>query len=112
DNYTAAVGTGEVVTGEERQETVDFIEAIMATPCMRYAHAYLVSKGQAPESETDFKNLLHQTWFAMYSRSRGSDDSSGFEHVFVGESKRGEITGLHNWIQIYSEEKSGRLDYM
>lgn len=55
DNYTAAVGTGEVVTGEERQETVDFIEAIMATPCMRYAHAYLVSKGQAPESETDFK---------------------------------------------------------
>ncbi|CAB1117430.1 unnamed protein product [Ectocarpus sp. CCAP 1310/34] len=112
DNYTAAVGTGEVVTGEERQETVDFIEAIMSTPCMRYAHAYLVSKGQAPESETDFKNLLHQTWFAMYSRSRGSDDSSGFEHVFVGESKRGEITGLHNWIQMYSEEKSGRLDYM
>ena len=38
------------------------------------------------------QNLLHQTWFAMYSRGRGVDDSSGFEHVFVGESKRGEIT--------------------
>ncbi|CAM9744731.1 unnamed protein product, partial [Hapterophycus canaliculatus] len=112
DNYTAAVGTGEVVTGEERQETIAFIEAIMATPCMRYAHAYLVAKGQAPESEAAFKNLLHETWFALYSRAHGSDDSSGFEHVFVGESKRGEITGLHNWIQMYSEEKNGRLDYL
>lgn len=112
DNYTAAVGTGEVVTGEERQETIDFIEAVMATPCMRYAHQYLVSKGQAPESETAFKNLLHQTWFALYSRGHNVDDSSGFEHVFVGESRRGEVTGLHNWIQIYSEEKKGRLDYL
>lgn len=32
-----------------------FIEAIMATPCMQYAHKYLASKGQAPESETGFK---------------------------------------------------------
>ncbi|CAM9754297.1 unnamed protein product, partial [Laminaria digitata] len=112
DNYTAAVGSGEVVTGEERQETIDFIEAVMATPCMRYAHQYLAKAGAAPESETAFKNLLHQTWFAMYSRGHGVDDSSGFEHVFVGESKRGEVTGLHNWIQIYSEEKNGRLDYM
>eukprot|EP00903_Cladosiphon_okamuranus_P006431 g6292.t1 len=112
DNYTAAIGSGEVVTGEERAETIAFIDAIMATPCMQYVHKYLAAKGQAPESETGFKNLLHQTWFELYSRARGSDDSSGFEHVFVGESKRGEITGLHNWIQIYSEEKHGRLDYL
>lgn len=44
-----------MVTGEERAETVAFIEAVMATPCMRYAHKYLASKGQAPESETGFK---------------------------------------------------------
>ena len=55
DNYTSAVGSGEVVTGEERQETIDFIEAVMATPCMRYAHQYLVKADAAPESETDFK---------------------------------------------------------
>lgn len=55
DNYTAAIGSGEVVTGEERAETAAFIEAIMATPCMRYAHQYLVAKGKAPESETGFK---------------------------------------------------------
>lgn len=55
DNYSAAIGTEEVVTSEERREMTEFIEAIMATPCMRYAHQYLVTKGVAPESETAFK---------------------------------------------------------
>lgn len=41
-----------------------------------------------------------------------SPDSSGFEHVFVGETKSGkEIVGFHNWIQFYLQEKSGNLDY-
>lgn len=32
--------------------------------------------------------------------------------VFIGEIKgNGEVTGLHNWLQIYAEEKAGRLDY-
>jgi hypothetical protein len=28
--------------------------------------------------------MLHQMWFELYSRD-GARDSSGFEHVFVGE---------------------------
>lgn len=39
-------------------------------------------------------------------------DSCGFEHVFVGETKHGqEITGLHNWVQFYLQEKHGHIDY-
>ena len=39
-------------------------------------------------------------------------DSSGFEHVFVGETKSGtEIIGFHNWLQFYLQEKHGHLDY-
>ena len=38
-------------------------------------------------------------------------DSSGFEHVFIGEIKNGEVTGMHNWIRIYLEEKQKTLDY-
>lgn len=39
-------------------------------------------------------------------------DSCGFEHVFVGETKHGqEITGFHNWIQFYLQEKHDHVDY-
>ena len=39
-------------------------------------------------------------------------DSSGFEHVFVGESRnRAEVIGFHNWIQFYLQEKKGLVDY-
>ena len=43
---------------------------------------------------------------------RRPNDSSGFEHVFVGEESRGSITGLHNWIQFYLEEKKGLVNYL
>ena len=39
-------------------------------------------------------------------------DSSGFEHVFVGETRnRAEVIGFHNWIQFYLQEKRGLVDY-
>ncbi len=40
-----------------------------------------------------------QMWFSYYRRD-GQNDSSGFEHVFVGESKGDAITGFHNWVQV------------
>ena len=39
-------------------------------------------------------------------------DSSGFEHVFVGETRGDkEVIGFHNWIQFYLQEKVGNVDY-
>ena len=38
-------------------------------------------------------------------------NSSGFEHVFVGESRDGTVIGLHNWLQFYLQEKLGNIDY-
>lgn len=53
-------------------------------------------------------------WFKMYKRERGitGGDSSGFEHVFVGEIRSDEVIGFHNWIHFYLEEKRGNIDYM
>lgn len=38
-------------------------------------------------------------------------DSSSFEHVFVGEGRDDKFIGLHNWIQFYLQEKAGNIDY-
>lgn len=54
--------------------------------------------------------MLTQMWFSLYTRDV-RDDSCGFEHVFVGESKEGKIVGFHNWLQFYLEEKKGAVNY-
>jgi len=58
----------------------------------------------------DFARELYNIWFVLYKRE-ALDDSSGFEHVFVGEERDGKVMGMHNWLQIYVEEKKGHFDY-
>lgn len=64
----------------------------------------------AEQDQYAFKQQLYQMWFRTYTREV-RDDSSGFEHVFVGEARDGKIMGLHNWIQFHDQEQKGRLDY-
>ncbi|XP_051955816.1 uridylate-specific endoribonuclease B-like [Xyrauchen texanus] len=46
------------------------------------------------------------------ARHVGRPDSSGFEHVFVGETRGGHtVIGFHNWIQLYLQEKLGHIHY-
>ena len=81
---------------------------------MKTAHKYLVSKGKSSNDMCTFKGQLYDLWFKLYRRSRESRvlDSSGFEHVFVGETRgRKEVIGFHNWIQFYLQEKAGNVDY-
>lgn len=112
DNYTAHAGQAEVVTAEERHEVSAFLHAIMDTPVMQYCHQYCLATGKTTASDPGgFIALLYQLWFELYSRQGGKLDSSGFEHVFIGEIKNNEVTGLHNWIRIYMEEKKHTLDY-
>ena len=49
-------------------------------------------------------------WFYGYQR-KSYRDSSGFEHVFVGEISRGAVTGFHNWLQFYHLERTNQIDY-
>ena len=81
---------------------------------MNRAHLYLFSKGKSPQDKNAFKHQLYDLWFKLYRRTRGTRalDSSGFEHVFVGETRGGkEVIGFHNWIQFYLQEKAGNVDY-
>ncbi|KAG7272217.1 hypothetical protein CRUP_035744 [Coryphaenoides rupestris] len=113
DNYETSTGVAETVTSEERMENHLFLDAILATDVMKHAHAYLVREGRSPSDPMSFKRQLYDMWFRLYHRDRsGREDSCGFEHVFVGETKYGrEIMGLHNWVQFYLQEKRGHVDY-
>ncbi|XP_072296776.1 uridylate-specific endoribonuclease C, partial [Eucyclogobius newberryi] len=113
DNYERSTGVEETVTSEELQENRLFINAAVETEVMKCAHKYLVRKGQSPSDVMDFKRQLYDIWFKLYHRQRGGgEDSCGFEHVFVGETKNHqEVIGLHNWVQFYLQEKHGHVDY-
>ena len=67
--------------------------------------------GYASTNETTFKKELSQYWFYKFSRSGGPLDSCGFEHVFLGQLKATTVSGFHNWVQFYTQEKEGDLDY-
>jgi Endoribonuclease XendoU len=67
-----------------------------------------------PASKPEFKALLQKIWFTLYRR-RGQPDTSGFEHVFVGEYKGDSPTdnaeGFHNWVQLATQEAAGKTNY-
>ncbi|XP_072551279.1 uridylate-specific endoribonuclease C [Salminus brasiliensis] len=113
DNYERSTGVAEKVTSEEVTENNAFLDAVLETAVMKRAHRYLVNKGKSQSNLKQFKSQLYYMWFRLYHRERnGGEDSSGFEHVFVGETKFGkEIMGLHNWVQFYLQEKQNLLDY-
>ncbi|KAI4882963.1 hypothetical protein NFI96_015630 [Prochilodus magdalenae] len=113
DNYESDTGEPEVVTPEEEAENHKFLDSMVKTSAMKIVHKYLVTKNLSPEDMTAFKKQLYRIWFELYAR-RGSSkpDSSGFEHVFVGETRGGRtVIGFHNWIQLYLQEKLGHIDY-
>jgi len=121
DNYSASTGDEEEVSQKELRENRAFLNAVMETAPMKYAHQYCLAQGveydgePVPDDESGFKKVLNSIWFKLYSRSGGGRrrkmDSSGFEHVFVGEVKNGQVSGFHNWIMFWLEEKKGNIDY-
>ncbi|XP_071887985.1 uridylate-specific endoribonuclease C-like [Anas platyrhynchos] len=112
DNFQAPTGSGEAVTDPERREVAAFLDAVLDTPVMATLSSFFLEKGLY-DSEAAFREDLEEMWFGLYSRSGGSAlDSSGFEHVFHGEIKKGKVSGCHSWVQLYRLEKLGQLNYL
>ncbi|XP_062894514.1 uridylate-specific endoribonuclease A [Mobula hypostoma] len=110
DNYHRMTGTPEKFTTEQLGEEEAFLNEIMKTPIMNKLYSVLHSKNLY-NSVTDFKEDLKNMWFGLYSRSNNILDSSGFEHVFAGEVKRGKVSGFHSWVRFYLAEKNKELNY-
>jgi len=110
DNYIPYTGTPEPNTPEHQREQDEFLNAIMETEPMKILHDFLVEKGYASSTVSGFLEELKQYWFMLFTRSGGPLDSSGFEHIFVGEIKNG-VSGFHGWVNFYLEEQDGSLTY-
>ncbi len=69
DNYSANVGTKEIVTQEELNEQNEFLDACLGTKCMGEAFRFLVNEKIVKNNLREFKNLLTTIWFQMYYRN-------------------------------------------
>jgi len=112
DNYEISVSLTEDHTEQEHLEEMEFLQAVMDSPILQETFGFLVEKGVYTGSYEQFGEKMYTMWFGMYERSSGHLSSSGFEHVFIGEVKNGDVSGFHNWVRWYSEEVAGNMNYL
>lgn len=111
DNYDSNVRNTEHFTQEQEQEIAEFVNSVIDTEVMATAWKFLVSKNFASPDKDEFAKQLKTIWFELYSKAKRVNCSSGFEHVFLGETKGAKTSGFHNWIRFYTEEMAGNMDY-
>uniref|UniRef100_A0A8R1HQ07 Poly(U)-specific endoribonuclease n=1 Tax=Caenorhabditis japonica TaxID=281687 RepID=A0A8R1HQ07_CAEJA len=116
DNFNRQTGVIEprVSQTEEKSEVGKFLDHVLATNPMKELYNWLKVKGHPISTNPGvFRFWIGQLWFSHYSRALGRPDTSGFEHVFIGEAKNGEISGMHNWLRFYALEnnRTENFDY-
>ncbi|XP_018580927.1 uridylate-specific endoribonuclease A [Scleropages formosus] len=111
DNYQKQTGQAENFSSAQLAEQDKFLqETISNTGIGRELSTFMLRKGLYG-SQSELIQDLKMMWFGLYTRSKGKMDSSGFEHTFLGEIKGGKVSGFHNWIRFYQQEKNGELNY-
>ncbi|XP_061177793.1 uridylate-specific endoribonuclease D-like [Saccostrea echinata] len=110
DNYTPSTSQTESQGSAEWVEIDAFLDVILSTDIMNHLYNFLVEHGHVTDVAS-YREVLKELWFNLYARSsRGPINSSGFEHVMVGETSS-KVSGFHNWIQFYLEEKKFAINY-
>ena len=112
ENYNNDVGVKEDRTKAERKEEEDFLDEVMKSKVMKETLQFLKNNKIFTKSKKDFRNLLKELWFDVYSRGRRILGSSGFEHVFLGEKKNGTVQGFHNWVYFHHLEQKNDINYL
>ncbi|KAK9892283.1 hypothetical protein WA026_019090 [Henosepilachna vigintioctopunctata] len=111
DNYILKSDVNEDCTNQEKEEENVLLKTILSTDIMKATRNFLIEKGSI-KNDREFENLLHEIWFYPYSRGKRKVGSSGFEHVFLAEIKKNEVSGLHNWLYFEKEESNQRANYL
>ena len=114
ENYNNDVTVKEDRTKAERREEDEFLDEVMKSKVMIRTVQFLKEQGVVSKSYTasQFRSLLKELWFDVYSRGQRILGSSGFEHVFLGEKKNGGVQGFHNWFYFYNQEQKNKINYL
>jgi len=114
DNYQKSPSVVEDHTTQEQQEERDLIKYLANTEVMNITYEYLVIRGVFNGEKSEWEDFLYTTWFTMYDRAKAAATlgSSGFEHVYIGEVKNGDVSGFHSWYHYYLLEQSGNINYL
>jgi len=103
NNFSLAEPMPEFDTPEERQETHDFLSAIIETEPMEVARRYIERETNSIISKGRWHTTLMEMWFRRFS-SGGDPELSGFEHVVVGEQEKSKVQGYHFWWKYYLDD--------
>lgn len=103
NNYTLDQTKSESSFPEEQKEVQEFLDYIHTSPPMEVAREYAAARMGQPVSRDQWWAILQRVWFEQFTDGKNRD-LSGFEHVVVGEQKKGEVKGYHSWYKYYLDE--------
>ncbi|KAM0736971.1 Endoribonuclease [Formica fusca] len=116
DNYQLDTHTNEYINPSQREEESLLVDTFLSTNVMSTAMRFLADKGFVRQDYYEYKDTLRRIWFNLFSRGQGKTGSTGFEHVFMAETRQVDsgtkILGLHNWIYFNAKEIKSRVDYL
>ena len=115
DNYNIYLREKDYYSEKELNEIDSFLDNVLKSNTGKYM-IKIIKFLKNLKTYTEIKQFLFDIWFEIYDRKSNKVlDSSGFEHVFVGElySKNlpGKLGGYHNWIKFYLDEEKGLTNY-
>jgi poly(U)-specific endoribonuclease len=79
----------------------DFINAINQTTLVQQAFTFVAQNGVQVSPD-----IIKSLWFTA-----GSSGVTGFQTVFAGAVRGGDVVGLNNWIRFYSLEQAQQINY-
>ncbi|CAL4245523.1 unnamed protein product, partial [Meganyctiphanes norvegica] len=105
DDFHPKVNVPEIFTDKHLKKQKRFLDAVMDTEVMHRTEKILKDKELIKKP---LEEVLKDMWFSPYSRSnpKGVNGSSGFEHVFVGETNKNGVSGFHSWVYFFQEQDS------
>lgn len=117
DNYHMNISHNDVITQRHSEEIWNFLNEIMRTDVMQFAHKFLIEQKLVSPNVSQFLAKLYELWFNfdrvqnLWLMGSKLQKFSSFERIFVGEYSQYGISGLHNWIRFYLLEKYDIVKY-